>query len=147
MHSMLCHALHEHHNPWLISSVNQWDSLIATTKVCGTPMVTQANSILEHHPSHQGWHEDCFQHNSSNTQHTSEIVYLDQQNISFTNNTYCKMILCWTFGNLNNDCTEFVKTIKPAFIFFFKLTNIITHCLNWNYSNILVWDTRYTNTF
>ena len=75
MHSMLCHALHEHHNPWLISSVNQWDSLIATTKVYGTPMVTQANSISEHHPSHKGPHKDCSRNNSSNTHHTAQIIY------------------------------------------------------------------------
>lgn len=33
LHSTLSHALHAHYNPWLISSVNQWDSVVTATKV------------------------------------------------------------------------------------------------------------------
>lgn len=85
LHSTLSHALRERYNPWLISSVNQWDSLVTTTKVARR-WFTQADSILEHHPSHQGWEQDCFQHKSAHIhRHTSDMIHLEK-NISCMNN-------------------------------------------------------------
>lgn len=47
MHCTLRHVPPEHCNPWLISSVNQWDSLVATTQAHSTPMPAGSERIIQ----------------------------------------------------------------------------------------------------